>query len=145
MLGRLVRWLRLLGYDAVYHPEIGDWEMLRQCAAEGRILLTRDRRVMERWQIGRGQVRAALIGSDKVEEQLKEAAARFGLEPQPEPRCPEDNAVLLALPHEKARDRVPPYVYQTQTSFRSCPGCGRVYWQATHWRRIEAMRGSISG
>ena len=51
--------------------------------------------------------------------------------------------MLAVLPRKEVRDRVPPYVFQTQQSFRSCPECGRVYWQATHWQRIEEMRGSV--
>lgn len=141
MLGRLAKWLRLLGYDADYRPEIDDWEMLKLCRSQGRTLLTRDTRVMKRWQISRGQVLAVLLSSDRVKEQIGELSAAVGLKATGEVRCPICNQTLDPLAREKARDRVPPYVYETQSEFRTCPACGRVYWKATHWREIENVRG----
>lgn len=144
MLGRLAKWLRLLGYDAAYENEIDDWELVRRAGYEDRMLLTRDREIMKRWQVVRGRVKASLVTADKVDDQLLEVIGRFGLRPQPEARCPEDNSVLKPLPREEARDRVPPYVFQTQEDFRACPVCRRVYWKATHWEKIDDVRKSLS-
>lgn len=143
MLGRLAKWLRLLGYDADYRPEIDDWEMLKICRSQGRTLLTRDTRVMKRWQIGRGRVRAVLLSSDRVKEQIRELSAAVGLNTSGKVRCPVCNQTLKPLARETACDRVPPYVYETQSEFRTCPACGRVYWKATHWREIEKVRGRL--
>ena len=65
-VGRLARWLRALGYDASYHPQIGDAELVREAAAEGRVLLTRDRDLTKRRVIQSGLVRAILIRDDDV-------------------------------------------------------------------------------
>ncbi|MBE0428500.1 MAG: Mut7-C RNAse domain-containing protein [Thermoleophilia bacterium] len=144
MLGRLARWLRLLGYDAAYENEIGDWELIRRSGSEDRILLTRDRDVMRRWQIARGRVVAFLVSSSDIMEQIVEVATEFGLQPRPEARCPQDNSDLNTISREEARGRVPPYVFKTQKDFHFCPACGRIFWKATHWERIEQIRGRLA-
>jgi len=140
MLGRLAKWLRLLGYDAAYLSEVDDWEMLRLCRREGRMLLTRDRGIMERWHITRGMVEARLIHSDDTAGQLAAITDELSLQPQPEPRCPVCNQPLNQLAKEDSRDKVPLYVYETQNEFRTCAQCNRIYWKATHWENIEQVR-----
>ena len=144
MLGSLAKWLRLMGHDAAYERQIDDWEMLRRCSRERRVLLTRDRSVMQRWQIRRGLVDALLVGTGSLENELAEVFKRFGLRPLAQPRCPVDNSSLIAKPRQKVRESVPAYVYRTQTEFHVCPACGRIYWRATHWDRIEALRRKLA-
>jgi uncharacterized protein with PIN domain len=141
MLGRLAKSLRLCGFSAEYRRSIGDWEMLRHCMAAGLVLLTRDRGVMNRWQVSRGKIQALLVESVAAGEQLDQVLSSFGLEPREAILCSVCNALLEPLPYPEARDRVPPYVFKTQKSFHACPLCGRVYWKATHWRGIEKIRG----
>ena len=143
MLGRLAKWLRLLGYDTSYENEIDDRELLRRAGSEGRILLTRDHGVMRRRQIGRGMVQAYLVPGDRVADQLADVRSRFGLEPRSEARCPEDNSPLDSFSREDARERVPAYVHETQSDFRICRVCGRIYWKATHWEKIQRVRDGL--
>ncbi len=133
MLGRLARWLRLLGYDTAYDNHAADAELARRARAEGRILLTRDRELARR----RG-LRALLIQAESLEEQVQEVQNALGPPPHPAlSRCAVCNAELEPVaPHEIA-DRVPPYVLRTQTEFHRCPGCGRIYWPGTHLRRMQ--------
>ncbi len=135
MLGRLARWLRLLGYDAAYWRTGSDGELMRQAQAEGRLIVTRDRGLA-----GRRGVRALLIAAETLDEQIVEARAALAAWPAPEPftRCPECNGALGELPHAEARDLVPPYVWHTQPHFRRCPDCGRVYWPGTHYSGMLA-------
>src|SRR5260370_242592 len=65
-VGRLARWLRALGYDASYHPRIDDAELVREAAAESRVLLTRDRDLTKRRVIQTGAVRAILLRDDEA-------------------------------------------------------------------------------
>jgi len=133
MLGRLATWLRILGYDTVYANTADDHALARQARAEGRILLTRDTQLVQR----RG-IRALLITSDELEEQIRQVLTEFGLKPQALlSRCPVCNTPLRPLPRERAQARVPPYVFQTQASFHECPTCERVYWPGSHWARIR--------
>ncbi|HEC23782.1 MAG TPA: hypothetical protein ENI95_12790 [Chloroflexi bacterium] len=133
MLGRLATWLRLMGYDAAYLADTDDIEVVRLARAEARVLLTRDRGLAAR----RG-VRAILIASQSLEEQLAQVIREIGPPPEPiTPRCSVCNTPLEPLPREAARERVPPYVWRTQQTFTYCPGCHRVYWPGTHWAAIQ--------
>ncbi len=135
MLGRLAKWLRLVGYDAAYSSDADDHRLARWARAEDRILLTRDVELARR----RG-VRVMLIESEKVEQQLRQVFRTLELTVQePFSRCAECNVLLEEHSPERASSRVPPYVFRTQVQFRTCPHCGRVYWRGTHWARILAM------
>ena len=83
-------------------------------------------------------MRALFIAAETLDAQIVEARVALGGDPQPFTRCPECNTTLADLAHEAARDLVPPYVWNTQTEFRRCPGCGRVYWKGTHWPAVQA-------
>ena len=136
MLGRLAKWLRLLGYDTAYDNAATDPELARRARAEGRVLLTRDHELAAR----RG-LRTLLICSQVLEEQIREVRASLGPPPQPAlSRCAVCNSVLDPVSPNQVAQRVPPYVLRTQTEFRRCPGCGRVYWPGSH---LQAMRAQV--
>lgn len=133
MLGRLAKWLRLLGYDTVYAGQETDHQIAAQARAQSRIVLTRDRELARR----RG-IQCLLIDSEVLEQQLHEVVATYGL-PVPgfTPRCPQCNALLESIDREVARPHVPPYVYQTHHHFHRCEPCSRYYWPGSHWQRIK--------
>src|SRR5579872_2998240 len=96
-VGRLARWLRALGYDASYHAQIGDAELVREAAAENRVLLTRDRDLTKRRVIQTGVVHAILIRDDDVTDQLRQVFGELALDlEQSLTRCIECNAELEA-------------------------------------------------
>jgi len=133
MLGRLARWLRILGYDAAFDAQADDWTLIRQARAQGRLLLTRDGQLARR----RG-VSALLIQSQELAEQVRQVVETVG--PSPEgafTRCPLCNERLVSLAREAAQQRVPAHVYRTQQTFRLCPACDRVYWQGSHWHNMK--------
>jgi uncharacterized protein with PIN domain len=133
MLGRLTRWLRLMGYDAAYWRTGSDSALAARARAEGRLIITRDRQLA-----GRRHVSALLIRAETLDEQIAEIRAILGADPAPFTRCSECNAELAELPHAEAETLVPPFVWHTQTEFRRCPSCGRVYWKGTHWPGMAA-------
>ncbi len=133
MLGRLCRWLRLLGYDAAYWRDGSDEALMAAARADGRLIVTRDHGLA-----GRRGVRALLVAAESLDAQIGEVQAALGGHPAPFTRCPECNAALADLPRAAARDLVPPYVWHTQAEFRRCPGCDRVYWKGTHWPAMMA-------
>ena len=139
-VGRLARWLRALGYDASYHARIGDAELVREAAAESRVLLTRDRDLTKRRVIQTGVVRAILIRDDEVTKQLRQVFAELGLElKEALTRCIECNAELQSRVPATVAERVPPYVRLTQSKYSECPDCGRIYWAGTHWQRMREV------
>lgn len=136
MLGGLVRWLRVLDLDVAYDPCLDDAALVERSVAEGRTILTRDRRLIQR----RRARDHLLIDSEVVEEQVRQVLAWSGWRPDPERlfrRCLRCNVPLAAVPAEQARRHVPPYVARTQDTFRRCPACGRLYWGATHVHRMR--------
>lgn len=130
MLGKLTKWLRVLGVDVVYDPQATDEQLLRCAEQENRILLTRDRRLLRR----RGTHRRWLIESDYYHEQVRQVAQRFGLKPGRHvlSRCLRCNTILDPAESSVVAARVPLYVYATQTIFKHCPTCDRLYWGGTH-------------
>lgn len=128
MLGRLAKWLRLLGYDTRYDNAADDLDLLRIARAEDRVLLTRD------WALSRQRgVRAIWIESQDLAAQLRQVRDAVGPPPGGRfTRCAVCNARLEPIDRAAVQARVPPYVFQTQDAFRRCPQCDRIYWAATH-------------
>jgi uncharacterized protein with PIN domain len=140
MLGRLAKWLRLLGYDTVYDNSASDPELARRSRAEGRVLLTRDRELSAR----RG-LRTLLIQSEILEEQVQEVQDAFALSsPAPLSRCAVCNTELEIASPTDVIPHVPPYVLKTQSEFRRCPGCGRTYWPGTHLQEMRRQMDRFS-
>jgi uncharacterized protein len=137
-VGRLARWLRVLGYDAVYEPLLPDAQVVARALAEGRVLLTRDADMMQRKVIAGGAVRALLLRYDRVQDQVRQVLTELALEPvQPLSRCLDCNAELEPRAKAAVAGRLPPYVYATQERFSECPQCARVFWPGTHWERMR--------
>ena len=136
-VGRLARWLRALGYDASYHARIGDAELVREAAAESRVVLTRDRDLTKRRVIQSGVVRAILIRDDEVTMQLRQVFAELGLElKEALTRCIECNSELQPRVPSMVAERVPPYVRLTQSRSSECPDCCRLSCACTPLPRI---------
>lgn len=135
MLGKLARWMRTLGCDVEYFNDIDDAELVGKAVAEKRMILTRDTLLLKR-RAARGT--SFFVEGDHVAAQLRQVAERFGLPDKPAlTRCLRCNRPLEYLEKEAAKDRVPPYVFETQEKFSHCPSCGRVYWAGTHRQRME--------
>ena len=143
MLGRLARWLRILGYDAEYFPGEDD-DLLRQARREDRVLLTRDTRLLQR----RPLPPHLFIESDHVMEQLRQVVAALGLNPTAPPahRCSCCNTVLVPQDRTQVVGLVPEFVWSNHEAFWACPRCQRIYWAGTHWRRMqEAIKALCPG
>lgn len=135
MLGRLARALRMLGYDVVYRSDIEDSTLKLEALRGSRVLLTRDHEVAETCL----PVQVVLVSDDHVEGQLRQVVRELGLKREGDTftRCVVCNRSLVEVEREAVRERVPPYVFRTQTRFARCPGCGRIYWEATHVARAR--------
>ncbi len=135
MLGRLAKWLRVMGYDTAYDPDITDREIIDISIKEGRIILTRDTLLIKRKAIKD----YLFIRSDDFREQVREVIEHFSLEPRRGflTICIRCNTPLKSVEKESIREDVPPYVYRTQDRFMICPDCRRIYWAATHRDSME--------
>jgi uncharacterized protein len=135
MLGRLARWLRILGHDVLYFRRIEDADLVELASRESRILLTRDTRLVLR-RAARGSL---LIHAHLLEDQLREIfrwKPQAILSPARCRRCLECNEPTREVSKEEIQARVPAYVYRNHSRFRECPACGRIYWRATHVRHM---------
>jgi uncharacterized protein with PIN domain len=119
MLMRLGRWLRLLGTDVANPPGPDDKDLLELARLEERTLLTRDRQLAE--MCASATVPCLLIQSSLLEEQLRELSG-LGLALEMNPvRCTLCNGPLAAATEQLWK----------------CEGCGKLYWEGSHWRRME--------
>jgi uncharacterized protein len=148
-VGKLAKWLRMMGYDSSFFNGDDDSAMVKQALAEGRVILTRDTGVMQRRAISSGRLRAVLIESEEPEQQLQQLMTILDLKghSQPFTLCLECNQPLESRGREEVAGRVPPYVYRTQTQYMECPACHRIYWRGTHWkamvRKLEKLVNAI--
>ncbi len=134
-LGKLAKYLRMLGYDTYFKREISDAELLGVMLKENRIVLTRDQSLIKRIE----EDRYLFIESNMPDEQLKQVIVHFNLafnESKLFRRCLECNELCETVSKEQVKDKVFPYILKTQDSFQRCPSCGRIYWQGSHY---EAM------
>lgn len=143
-LGRLSKWLRILGHDTVYWRGEADRSFLRKAEKEGMAVLTRRKDVLARQHPGI----VLFVENDRVEDQIVEVLGKLGLKPEPEnlfTLCLRCNESLKEAKPEEVRPLVPDYVYRTQRDFRVCSKCRRVYWPGTHRERamktLEKMLG----
>lgn len=139
MLGKLAKWLRILGYDVLYARDLDDHALLALARAEGRTLLTRDEELARR-------SRGILISSDDWREQLRELSKLIRLEKERLfSRCLECNTPLEQVKREEVADRVSPYLLASQAEFGRCPRCQRIYWKGTHFASALAEISGIEG
>ncbi|MBI5886195.1 MAG: Mut7-C RNAse domain-containing protein [Deltaproteobacteria bacterium] len=141
MLGRLARWLRVMGYDCAYERHIDDALLARRALAEDRVILTRDRLLCERRAV-RG--RFLFIEADGIDEQVAQVREAFGIDASRFlTRCLRCNLLLEEVSKDAAAPLVPAYVRDTQERFLRCPGCERTYWGGTHRARMREEVGRL--
>ena len=137
-VGKLAKWLRIMGYDTLFFNGSNDSRMIATALAEGRVILTRDTQIMQRGVVTRGQLKAILIKSDRPELQMHQVIEALNLDCQFRPFtiCLECNQSLEVRSKEQVKELVPPYVFQTQNQYMECPDCHRIYWRGTHWQAM---------
>ncbi|WP_225973662.1 Mut7-C RNAse domain-containing protein [Dehalogenimonas formicexedens] len=138
-VGKLARWLRLLGYDAAFFTGEDDSRMVKQALAENRIILTRDTAIQYRRVATSGRLKVVTFETEDAEVQMRQLLSRFQLVDfsRPFTRCLEDNSLLRPVDKPAALNRVPAYTFKTQDEFMECPVCCRVYWRGSHWQALE--------
>ncbi len=131
MLGTLAKWLRFMGYDTAYPGPLDDTQLLAMARAEDRVLLTRDKELASRSQD------AIRVRSDNLEEQIREVSSRLQLRVVDFlSRCSLCNTALVEASPSEVGASVPEGVRERHSTFWRCPGCGKVYWQGSHWDRM---------
>jgi len=150
-LGRLAAYLRMLGFDCLYNNDYGcvvgnhyhDDGIAVILAADPRILLTRDRRLLMRKVVQYGYCLRSL----EPQEQLVEVVRRFDLAGKIAPlhRCLRCNHPLQPVSKEMVFDRLEPLTKIHFDEFSLCPACDQVYWKGSHVERMERLIESVKG
>jgi uncharacterized protein with PIN domain len=143
MLGRLARWLRIIGSDTLYFAGIADADLVRISIEEKRVLLTRDRALPGEWWVDT----CFLIETDDPMDQLRQVVERFAL-PWRErlfTRCTLCNETLEAVAAETVLADIPEMVAAGTDSFTRCFACGRVYWAGSHVERMRQRLEEVLG
>lgn len=140
-LGRLARWLRLLGIDAAYSNDCDDETLANISRDEHRILLTRDRRLLMRSAVEHGH----WVRTPEPREQLSEVIRRYNLLPlfRPYTRCARCNGLLEPVSREEVAQLLQPRTAQLHTEFTRCQQCGQVYWPGSHLRRLREILNTV--
>jgi uncharacterized protein with PIN domain len=137
--GKLVKWLRMMGFDTVAFDEPDDGGMVKIALAEDRIIITKDSEFMKRRSISSGRAKAILVSGDSSENQMMtvmHALKLAGME-RPFTLCLECNSELKEMDRKEAEQLVPPRVSEVQTQYMACPACHRIYWRGTHWQAMN--------
>ena len=145
-VGRLAKWLRVLGYDTLFPTDAGDNELVRIGLREERIIVTKDSGIAERRVATTGRLRVVLIQHDDIQSQIRQVISALNLNNNGQfTRCIPCNELLIDLSRESAKEEVPPYVFETQEEFMRCPTCGRIYWRGTHWANMDRELAQLEG
>lgn len=136
-LGRLARYLRLLGFDTRFRTDWADKELATISVEERRVLLTRDRGLLKRRVVTHGMC----IRAEDPEEQLIEVVHRLHLlgRLQPFSRCMACNGVIEPVEKPVVAERLEPRTLREIDDFRLCRDCGRVYWEGSHHGRLSGI------
>ena len=134
-LGKLASYMRMLGFDTLYKNDYTDPTLMALSRTKGRILLSKDRRLVHK----SGLTRAYEVRALRPAEQLTEVLRRFDLYRliRPFQRCMECNALLETAGRDDVAGRVPPQVWRDHEEYRVCPDCHKVYWAGSHYERMQ--------
>ena len=138
MLGKLARWLRMLGHDVEYSSKLDDAQLIMDAKKKRRILLTRD---LELYQQATAKGVNAFYLEGKTEaEKLAHFAKRFSIKldiDMATSRCTKCNTRVKPISKEKVADKIEKSTFSYYNDFWECPKCGQIYWQGAHWTRIR--------
>jgi len=146
-VGKLAKWLRIMGYDALLLSGEDDGRMVKVALAQNRVILTKDTQIMRRRLVTSGRLKAILIEDDDVEAQLHQVVEALSLDYhfRPFSICLECNQCLIEKDKDAVCELVPPYVFKTQRLYMECPSCHRLYWRGTHWQAMSRELEKLAG
>ena len=140
MLGRLARWMRLLGENVIYLKDTDDEELIKAALKDERVLLTSDLDLYRRARAKDAQ--AYVVGGKTESDRLAEVAKIFRIPLVADPnrsRCAICNGLIMTIPKGEVEGKVPSKVFARNSDFWMCGGCGKIYWKGGHWLNIDGV------
>ncbi|QDK36898.1 Mut7-C RNAse domain-containing protein [Bdellovibrio sp. NC01] len=140
----LLRWLRILGFDAIAFQAVPDSVLIHEAQVQGRILLTQDRQLVADFP------QAILVAADEPKAQALEVAKRLKLQiTAPLTRCLKCNAELKEVSKAHVNVQVAPKTLEIYDQFFECPVCRQIFWKGSHFKKlmkeVEAINQALSG
>lgn len=142
-LGRLAKWLRILGFDAEYFDNSNHSALIIKALKDDRVILSRNQHLPKHTGI-----QIILVHAEEIRHQISEAVKTLHLEINKDimfTRCILCNTLLEPILKVNVQDKVPEYVFKTQEDFITCPKCNRIYWRGTHWGNVQRCLEEIEG
>ena len=141
MLGKLAKWLRILGYDTFYDKGLPFEKLIERSLAERRVLITRNSRIHEH----PGITQFLFLRSERLDDQLRTLAESLSLDLESYrfSRCTKCNGKIVTVEKETVRHLVPPKSYEGISDFYQCSSCQKVYWDGTHVQNTLNRLGRI--
>jgi len=146
-VGKLARWLRLIGYDTILLKQKDDAQMIKIALGQNRVVVTKDAQFMKRRLVTNGTLKTVHIEQDDPVLQVQEVVKTLSLDYHFKPfsLCLECNRALIARGKDEVRNLVPTHVFETQTQYTQCPTCQRIYWPGTHWQAMSKKLQDLQG
>ena len=146
-VGKLARWLRLIGYDTILLKQKDDAQMIKIALGQNRVVVTKDAQFMKRRLVTNGTLKTVHIEQDDPVLQVQEVVKTLSLDYHFKPfsLCLECNRALIAPGKDEVRNLVPAHVLETQTQYTQCPTCQRIYWPGTHWQAMSKKLQDLQG
>ena len=136
-LGKLAKYLRMLGFDTLYKNDYGDMEIVEIAKEKERIILSRDKLLLKSPRVNHGYY----VRATEKRNQLIEVVEKFDLYSQFKSftRCMTCNTVLLLKSKETIRNLIDPDIHRCFNEFFFCPLCNKVFWKGSHFERMERL------
>jgi uncharacterized protein with PIN domain len=136
-LGKLARYLRMMGFDSSYRNNFSDSELVTISCREKRILLTRDVAILKYGCLRYGY----WVRATGALEQVKEVASYYNLCPLVSPfsLCMECNGSLLKVDKSQIEEKIPPLTRKYYDNFSQCVNCQKIYWQGSHYTYMNNL------
>jgi uncharacterized protein with PIN domain len=147
MLGKLARFLRLLGYDVQYSTEYSDETLLKKAFEDDRILITSDENLFK--EAVNRNIESMFIKGGSTIDRISQVIKRYNLDLTADPsisRCPQCGSIIKFELKENLKDRIPSRSYEEYDNFWLCTNnrCNKIYWQGSHWDNIKKMMRKIA-
>ncbi len=138
-VGKLSKWLRIMGYNASLFTGAEDSAMIKSALNENRVIVTKDSQIMKRRLVTSGKLKVILVEDDDPKMQIQQVVNLLNLNYHFKPFsiCLECNIELEKKEREDVKDFVPRHVFETHSDFMECPTCHRIYWKGTHWHAMN--------
>lgn len=140
-LGKLARYLRLLGFDSLYRNDYEDAEIVAISLKDRRIILTRDKGILKTGAVTHGYWLREVCPRPQVREVVK--ALDLGRSIKPFTRCMVCNVELCQVEKRDIVDLLPERVRENQDTFARCSGCHRIFWAGSHYERLQKLVGEL--